>query len=182
VSASAGTITIVDGTNDIISFTTDSDATTARLNTANCNTAEAAATCIFGISALAGTGSLGTSLDHPSVSLTEPVTGLASDTLVETDQGGGLISSWSFHSDTEALAAPNSKAATVFSLLEDGTAQTVVTLTYHSATGLVLGTDTIKIQSDVEPVGTPEPASASLLLLGGGLLVAVGRLRKRVRG
>jgi hypothetical protein len=33
-----------------------------------------------------------------------------------------------------------------------------------------------------ETLVTPEPTSASLLLLGGGLLIAAGRLRKRVRG
>jgi hypothetical protein len=179
VSSSAGTITITDLANDTIVITGGDPTTTARLNTANCNTSESALSCIFGISAPTGTASLGTSVDNTIVSLMEPNQTFASDNFHETDIGGGLTSSWSFASDAEGGISPLANAVQI---IENGRPQLVVTLSYHNVTGAIFATDQIFIQSDVEPVaGVPEPASASLLLLGGGLLIVAGRLRKRVR-
>jgi hypothetical protein len=176
VSASAGTITIVDGTNDTISFTTDGAATTARLVTTNCPGAESSS-CFFAI--VAPTLTASTTEDNIFVSLLEPQQTFASDNLQRVDVGGGVRSVWGFASDAEGGISP---LANAFTLTENGRPQLVVTLTYLNVAGGVVGTDQIFIQSDLETVGTPEPASASLLLLGGGILVAAGRLRKRVRG
>jgi hypothetical protein len=178
-SSSAGTITIVDNlANDTISFTTDIG---VRLGTANCPGPEASG-CSFTIAS--PDPAFSSSTDHSPASLLEPGTQVASDTLTLTNTATFGGTTWNFFSDRDVvLTGPNLKAPVSFSLTEDGTAQTMVTITYFNQAGGLVGTDTIKIQSDVEPVvGTPEPASASLLLLGGGLLVAAGRLRKRVRG
>jgi hypothetical protein len=176
-SSRAGTITIVDLANDTISFTTDSGATTSRLVTTNCPGSEAIA-CIFGIHAPTGTAA--TTIDHSIVSLMEPpLATLASDNLHLTDAGGGVTSSWSFVS-SEGGIAPLIGA---FTLTENGTPQTVVTLTYLNSAGGQVGTDTILIQSDLDTTSpVPEPASASLMVLGAGLLFAAGRWRKRIRG
>jgi len=175
-SSSAGTITIVDNfANDTIAFITDSGATSARVGLANCPQNEASG-CSFTIAS--PDPAVSSSADHPNAFLLEPLTQVVSDSLelTNTTQFGGTT--WNFFSDSDGvLATPNLKAA-IFSLVEDGTAQTMVTITYLNAAGAPFATDTIKIQSDVETV--PEPASASLLLLGGGILVAAGRLRKRV--
>jgi hypothetical protein len=177
-SSSAGTITITDLANDTIVITGGDPTTTARLNTANCNTSESALSCIFGISAPTGTVSLGTSLSNSGIiSLMEPNQTFASDNFHETDIGGGLTSSWSFASDAEGGISPLANAVQI---IENGSPQLVVTLSYHNVDGTIFATDQIFIQSDLDPVATPEPASASLLLLGGGILVAAGRLRKRV--
>jgi hypothetical protein len=174
-SSSAGTITIVDGTNDTISFID----TTGRLTTANCPGPEASS-CSFTITA--PDGAVSGSADHPNAALLEPLTQVASDTLTLTNTATFGGTTWSFFSDADGVLTTPTSKATIFSLPEDGTAQLVATITYLNGAGGVFGTDTIKIQSDVEPVvATPEPASASLLLLGGGILVAAGRLRKRVR-
>ena len=180
-SASAGTITIVDGPNDVISFTTDSAATTARLNTANCSGAESPTICGFVITGLPGAAIAGDTFDHTIISLLEPpLLTLASDNLRLSDLGAGGNNAWQFVSDGESGLAI---LANAFTLTENGTAQLVATITYHSVTGAVVGTDQIFIQSDLDSVApTPEPASASLLLLGGGLLIGAGRLRTRARG
>jgi hypothetical protein len=176
VSARAGTITIVDGANDIVSFTTDGAATTARLTTTGCAAGSEASSCFFSI--IGPTGSVSpVTIDHLNVSLIEPGQTFSSDNLHNTDTGAQGSSFWQFASDGETGLTV---LPTAFTLTENGTAQSVVTLTYHSVTGSILGTDTIQIQSDLDPV--PEPTSASLLALGGGLLLAAGRLRKRVRG
>jgi hypothetical protein len=185
VSASAGTITIVDGTNDIISLTTDGAATTARLNTTNCSGAETPSICGFSIAGLTGAATGADTFDHTIISLLEPaMLTLASDNLHLSDIGAGGSNAWQFVSDGEGglTILPNA-----FTLTEDGTAQLVATITYHNSAGGVVGTDQIFIQSDLDagtppPPSVPEPASASLLLLGGGLLIGAGRLRKRIRG
>jgi|SRR5579863_682821 len=179
-SSSAGTITIVDLANDVISFTTDSGATTARLTTTNC-TSESS--CIFALAGQTGAATGATTFSATSVNLLEPPTfTLASDTLHNTDVGAGGSNAWSFVSSESGIALLT--AGTVANFDENGTAQTVETITYHSSIGgAVVGTDTILIQSDLDSVApVPEPASVSLLLLGGGLLIAAGRLRKRARG
>jgi hypothetical protein len=177
-SSSAGTITIVDNlANDTISFTTDGAATTARLGLANCPANEASG-CSFTIAPI--DPAVSSSADHSPASLLEPLTQVASDTLTLTNtaQFGGTT--WTFFSDRDGvLTAPDLKAA-AFAVTENGTAQLMVTITYVNAAGQNFATDQIFIQSDLDPVATPEPASASLLLLGGGILVAAGRLRKRV--
>jgi hypothetical protein len=180
-SASAGTITIVDGTNDFISFTTDSAATTARLNIANCSGAESPTVCGFAITGQSGAAIAGDTFDHTIISLLEPqLQGVASDNLSLSDLGAGGNNAWQFVSDGEGGLAI---LANAFTLTENGAAQLVATITYHSVTGAVVGTDQIFIQSDLDSAApTPEPASASLLLLGGGLLIGAGRLRKRARG
>jgi PEP-CTERM motif len=177
-SASAGTITIVDLANDVISFTTDGAATTARLTTTNC-TSESS--CIFAIAGPTGAATGADTFSHTIISLLEPpLLTLASDNLHNSDVGAGGSNAWSFVSSETGIAILSG----AFTLTEDGTAQSVTTITYHSSIGgAVVGTDTIFIQSDLDSVApTPEPASASLLLLGGGLLIAAGRFRKRVRG
>jgi PEP-CTERM motif len=183
-SASAGTITIIDGANDVISFTTDSAATTARLNTANCPGAESPTVCGFAITGQTGAAIAGDTFSQTIISLLEPqLLTMASDNLHLSDIGAGGNNAWVFVSDGESGLAI---LANAFTLTEDGTAQLVATITYHSATGAVVGSDQIFIQSDLDagppPPAVPEPASASLLLLGGGLLIAAGRLRKRARG
>lgn len=179
VSASAGTITIVDGPNDIISF---NDGTGGRLNTTNCSGAESPTICGFVITGLPGAVIAGDTFDHTIISLLEPpLLTLASDNLRLSDLGAGGNNAWQFVSDGESGLTI---LANAFTLTEDGTAQLVATITYHSSIGgAVVGTDQIFIQSDLESVApTPEPASASLLLLGGGLLIGAGRLRRRIRG
>jgi len=182
-SSNAGTITIVDGANDVISFTTDGAATSARLNTTNCSGAETPSVCGFVITGQTGAGTGLTAFDHTIISMLEPaiLTVLASDNLHLSDVGAGGNNAWQFVSDAEGGLAI---LANAFTLTENGTAQLVATITYHSVTGAVVGTDQIFIQSDLDaaPPGVPEPASASLLLLGGGLLIGAGRLRKRARG
>jgi len=177
-SASAGTITIVDGPNDVISFI---DGTGGRLNTTNCSGAESPTVCGFVITGQTGAAIAGDTFDHTIISLLEPaLLTLASDNLRLSDLGAGGNNAWQFVSDGESGLTI---LANAFTLTEDGTAQLVATITYHSVTGAVVGTDQIFIQSDLESVApTPEPASASLLLLGGGLLIGAGRLRKRIRG
>jgi len=178
-SAGAGTITIVDGSNDVISFI---DGTGGRLNTTNCSGAESPVVCGFVITGMAGAAIAADTFDHTVISMLEPpLLTLASDNLRLSDLGAGGNNAWQFVSDGEAGLAI---LANAFTLTEDGTPQLVATITYHSSVGgAVIGTDQIFIQSDLDSVApTPEPASASLLLLGGGLLIGAGRLRKRIRG
>jgi hypothetical protein len=181
-SSSAGTITIVDGANDVISFI---DGTGGRLSTTNCSGAETPSVCGFVITGIAGAAIAGDTFDHPIVSLLEPaiLAVLASDNLHLSDIGAGGNNAWQFVSDAEGGLAV---LANAFTLTETGAAQLVATITYHNAAGGVVGTDQIFIQSDLDagppPPSVPEPASASLLLLGGGLLIGAGRLRKRARG
>jgi hypothetical protein len=182
-SSSAGTITIVDGANDVISFI---DGTGGRLNTTNCSGAETPSICGFVITGIAGAAIGSDTFDHQIISLLEPaLLTLASDNLHLSDIGAGGNNAWQFVSDAEGGLAI---LANAFTLTENGTAQLVATITYHNLAGGVVGTDQIFIQSDLEagppppPPSVPEPASASLLLLGGGLLIGAGRLRKRARG
>jgi hypothetical protein len=173
--SSAGSITIVDGANDIISFI---DSTGGRLNSANCAGGSEALSCFFSIAGMTGAVTGGTTLDHAAISLLEPgQPTVASDNLRNTDFGTGGSSFWNFASDAESGLTILTNA---FTFTEDGTPQLAATITYHSVTGAVVGTDQIFVQSDLEPV--PEPASASLLVLGAGLLIAAGRWRKRIRG
>lgn len=178
-SSSAGSFTIHDVANDIISISDDNS--TGRLTTTNCPGSETLS-CIFVIAGPTGAVMGGTAISATSVNLLEgPGFTLASDTLHNNDFGSGGSNVWSFVSSETSIALLSGGTFGTANFNENGTAQTVETITYHSVTGSIVGTDTILIQSDLDTV-VPEPASASLLVLGGGLLLAAGRLRRRVRG
>jgi len=76
-----------------------------------------------------------------------------------------------FTSDSDTLGGLGLCPIRGCDLIEDGTVQTALTLKLMNDAGVVLETDTIKFQSDID-ARVPEPAS--LLLMGVGLAGFVG--------
>jgi hypothetical protein len=95
---------------------------------------------------------------------------IVSDLLNRTDTGG-FSSLWTFTSDVDGgtTLQPFVTTAGVLNITENGLPQTVVNISYLNANALVLETDTIQIQSDVE--GTPEPSTWLMAASGLGLVL-----------
>ena len=112
-----------------------------------------------------------------AVNIFEPGGQILSDTLQLTFVEGSKTF-WTFNSDVEGMTlSPIIGGQTI---VEDGTAQTVVTIFYGDFNGAPNGTDTILIQSDlVEGVGVPEP-SGLMMALSGLAFVGVPAIRRRI--
>ena len=165
--ASAGSITINDLTDTV--FLTDN--TGGRLGGISC-TGE---TCGFSITGPAGTANITT--NALAANLDEPGTTSVSDTLQE--QINPAVTFWLFTSDGENGIPPAtpSGSGTINNLIEDGTPQNAMVISYFTAAGAPNGTDTIFIQSDVES-GVPEP-STWWTGVGGLWLLGILRLHSR---
>ena len=161
--AVAGTISIFDvGTT--VSVTDD----TGRLTNLSC----LAETCSFTLN-FPQNAYYGVSSDF-GVNILEPGTSLDSDVLWEHFAGAypNTYSTWSFTSYTDDNLHPQFDLANI---VETGTMQTAIVITYEDHLGNILSTDTIQFQSDE---GVPEPSSVRITLAGLAMLGIAALLRR----
>jgi len=161
--AAAGTILILD-VGSTVSVTDD----TGRLADLSC----LAETCSFRLN-FPQDAYYGISSDF-GVNILEPGTSLDSDVLWERYGGAfpNTYSTWTFTS------FPDDNLQNQFDLaniVETGTMQTAIVITYEDQLGNTLSTDTIQFQSDN---GVPEPSSAGITLAGLAMLGIAALLRR----
>lgn len=141
-----------------------------------CGPTQAAERCDFSvIGPLATTQML---QDFGFINMFDPGGQTISDTL-DTVAGDAVGRGFVFLSDLEGGPPLIPVGGTEFTnnLVEDGTAQTVMLLSYFNGQTLI-GTDIIQIQSDLE--GVPEP-STWMMALSGLAMVSIPAIRRRVR-
>lgn len=168
--ASAGTVTFLDLT-DNVTFGDDSGR-----GSGNCGVGESCT-----VTLLAPTGaSSGNFSPIISFNWAEPGGTILSDTFAGSiifNNQNPPFASIVFTSDVEgsslggACTPPNPSC-----LAEDGTVQTAFSITWLNGAGAIVGTDTIKFQSDVSDA--PEPAAFCLAAIGMAVLL-LAALRKR---
>jgi hypothetical protein len=170
--AAAGVIQILDLTD--IATATDSGTTNGRFSPspASCATNEE---CIFTIHAPTGTASIAGGAFFVNMYEDASMT-VVSDTLQVTDCTANATC-WQFDSDREAPLSPLQAPDALINIVENGSFQTVVSLTYRDANAAIIGNDTIQIQSDLDPTGTPEPSTGAIAL--GGLALLGGWMLQR---
>lgn len=171
VPSQADEITFLDST-ETLSFSTSSPRITGIFN--SCGNVPGMEVCTVAIFAPSGSTFLD---DTVGVEPIGEADGTISDFTVVNPVGGGSAALVTFGSD---LPGHTFGSCTVFGaggcpITEDGMVQIAGIIEWADAAGNITVTDTVKFQSDVEPV--PEPTS--LVLLGGGLLAVVGYVKKR---
>ena len=155
--ASAGIILIRDLTESGLSVTSSDGAI---LDLPACGVTATEEFCNFEI---VGPGADRSTFSFLRVNVFEP--GGGTSDLLTIMNGFSNISFWKFTSDLEGgpSLVPYAVGPNTFDITEDGTAQPVIVISYFDIQGILIGTDTIKIQSDAN---VPEPSTWVVGLMG----------------
>jgi hypothetical protein len=114
--------------------------------------------------------------DTAGVNMLEPgFSDKISDTLRQTDSNNAKTF-WQFNSDCIILSAETDTVTSFPTLVENGTPQPTILITYFDSNSTEIGTSLIDIASDVE---TPEPSLGLAALAGLLMIVGVAFLRRR---
>ena len=129
---------------------------------------------ICAVSLAAPTGATFNASTIPSIILIDNGSGIVSDELLFAVSQDKTFVTLTFLSDSEAPGGfgPCNGQCTV---IENGSVQAAGIISWNGSTTV----DTINFASDVEAVGPTVPEPASLILLGSGLFLAGGFLRRR---
>jgi len=176
--ALAGTILITDSPEGSLTVTASGTVAGQSSAVANvsCSVTAQAEVCDFQV--VGPTSAASASTDFFKVNMFEPDGVTVSDTLFQVNVATLPTTTYQFKSDIDGVALTSlPPGAGLLSLIENGSAQSVVTITYHNVDGAAIGTDVVQIQSDLE--GVPEP-STWLLALSGLALLCVPAIRSRI--